>query len=124
MISRRAAALGGLARAAPRAAPRRAAHTGAAGATLDASTLRGRHLDNFFLHTPAELRVLLDISHALKKKLRANPACYRPLVRGWLVALGWARTTRGGSERAQAQAQAQGQRGPPPRRALRSVAAC
>jgi hypothetical protein len=57
-----------------RGAPARAA-------SVDASPLRGAHLDNMFDLTPRDLRALLDISHGLKAKLSKDPASYRPLVR-------------------------------------------
>lgn len=50
--------------------------------SVDASSLKGKHLDNLFLTSAEELRVLLKISHGLKKKLAADPGSYRPLVRG------------------------------------------
>ncbi len=62
-------------------ASRRAAAAPAAPFSVDASSLRGKHLDNMFLLSKGELRALLDISHGLKKKLKAAPDSYRPLVR-------------------------------------------
>jgi hypothetical protein len=50
--------------------------------SVDASSLKGKHLDNLFLTSAEELRALLKISHGLKKKLTADPGSYRPLVRG------------------------------------------
>ncbi len=50
--------------------------------SVDASSLKGRHLDNLFLTSAGELAALLRISHGLRKKLTADPSSYRPLVRG------------------------------------------
>ena len=59
----------------------RAAAPGRRLLSVDASSFKGRSLDNLFELSPQELRALLDISHGLKKKLQANPSSYRPLVR-------------------------------------------
>lgn len=62
--------------------------------TLDASSLRGRHLDSLFSLSAAELRVLLDVGHALKRRLRREPGAYRPLVGRSLAMIFQKRSTR------------------------------
>ncbi len=52
----------------------------ARGLSIDAHSLKGKHLNNFFLLNRNEFRALLDISHGLKKRLSETPGGYRPLV--------------------------------------------
>lgn len=49
--------------------------------TLDASSIKGRHLDDLFSFTGSEIETLLKISHALKDKMGVRKEVYQPLVR-------------------------------------------
>jgi len=62
--------------------------------SIDASSLRGRHLDSLFSLSAAELRALLDISRALKARLTRAPASFRPLVGRSMAMLFQKRSTR------------------------------
>ena len=55
--------------------------------SLDASSIKGRHLDDLFSFTSTELETMLRISHALKSKMGVKKEIYQPLV-GSLVAIG------------------------------------
>lgn len=78
-LLRRSAPLRPVARAATRAA------SGSPYArTLDATSIKGRHLDDLFSFTGSEIEALLKISHALKDKMGVRKQVYQPLVRaGW-----------------------------------------
>ena len=57
--------------------------------SLDASSLKGRHLDSLFSLTGAEIDTLLRIAAALKEAMGRRRQVYQPLVRGaWRVARG------------------------------------
>jgi ornithine carbamoyltransferase len=49
--------------------------------SLDLSSLKGRHLDDLFSFTGAELEGLLRLSHALRDKMGVKKEVYQPLVR-------------------------------------------
>lgn len=48
--------------------------------SIDASSLKGKHLDNMFLLDAQEHKALLDCAAVLKKLLRGTGKVYRPLV--------------------------------------------
>lgn len=48
--------------------------------SLDVSSLKGRHLDDLFSFTGAELEGLLRLSHALRDKMGVKKEVYQPLV--------------------------------------------
>jgi ornithine carbamoyltransferase len=75
----------------PAGPPRRAARRAL---SIDASSLRGRHLDSLLSLSAAELRATLDIARALKARLRAAPASYRPLVGRSMAMVFQKRSTR------------------------------
>lgn len=52
--------------------------------SIDASSMRGKHVDNMFLLSSSEIRAVLDIAAGLKAKLRRTDVVYRPLVRSAL----------------------------------------
>ena len=77
-----------LPRAVLRAAPAAAAAGGARASSsypyarqLDASSIKGRHLDDLFSFTGAELEALLAMAHALKHQMGTLKRVYQPLVR-------------------------------------------
>ena len=62
--------------------------------SIDASSLRGRHLDSLFSLSAAELRAALNIARALKARLLKAPASYRPLVGRSMAMIFQKRSTR------------------------------
>lgn len=64
------------------------------GKTIACPTLKGKNLDDMFAVTDKELRSLLDMSHSLKKRLRADPSSYTPLVGRSMAMIFQKRSTR------------------------------
>ena len=88
-------------RALPRVTPSLRAPLGAAarGVHVDASSLKGRHLDSLFSLTGVEMTALLDLSAALKASLRGNAgaaarAAWQPLRGRSLAMIFQKRSTR------------------------------
>lgn len=77
------------------ALPRASASRPAARALhIDASSLKGRHLDSLFSLSAAELTTLLDLSAALKRALRKSTVAYAPLRGRSLAMIFQKRSTR------------------------------
>jgi ornithine carbamoyltransferase len=66
----------------------------APGSSVDASSLRGRHLDSLLSLSARELRALLNISHGLRRRLAHAPAAYRPLAGRSMAMIFQKRSTR------------------------------